>query len=173
MNTRQSALFLVLLFVVLTSHARDSGYIEYSTRLLSNTVDTMQSIAISSPVNARRAGPNIYGSIELIWYRFAGDDNTLFNARVAMGLSNHWRLAPFVEIGTNLVDFLTLWSDNSLRDCTETPCDPDIDIKAGVRWRINKQASLGVYYQRINFGDYNAILIGNHSLAGATIGWLF
>ncbi len=150
----------------------DQGHIELTSLLNSKTLERQFSFSAYSPVRTGRRRLQMYGGMELAWFQINRNDDFLFNARVLLGVTNGQRLAPFAEIGTNLLDLLSLTSGDT-RDCSQDQCDPDIDIKAGFRYRLDSRFSLSLFYQAIHFGNFHDRLTGNHDIVGASFGLHF
>ena len=149
----------------------DQGHIELTSLLNSETLVKQFSFSAYSPITARPK-MQLYGGMELAWFQINLNDDFLFNARVLLGVTNGQQLAPFVEIGTNLLDLLSITSGEA-RDCSQDQCDPDIDIKAGFRYRLDSQFSLSLFYQAIHFGAFHDRLTGDHDIVGASFGLHF
>ncbi len=160
-----------LLLASTASIASNNGRFEYSNIIQSDNMLAMQSFSLYSAI-ARGAGVEPYVGAELVWYKLQSDQQYYFNSRVFIGLASGYRLTPFIEVGTNLIDFLILNSaDNNT--CDPSPCDRDADVKAGLRFNMDERLSIGVFYQRLHFGRFQDILTGNHEIIGASVGLEF
>ena len=162
----------ILLTVYAADSLADKGRIEYNTTLNSDTVTRIHSVIAYSRLMGNSTIKS-YGGLELAWIQLDNDTDFRFNTRVLLGLSTHSRFAPFVELGTNLIDLVDLFSGEA-RDCSQQDeCDPDGDIKVGLRVAINPTFYISSYYQGIHFGGFHNRLSGNHNIYGASIGLQF
>lgn len=165
------AVTLICLCLMFGQAVADKGHIELTALLASSTIEKQFSFSAYSPIQPRPR-MQLYGGMELAWLQINRNDDFLFNARALLGVTNGQQLAPFVEIGTNLLDLLIL-TGGDRRDCSQDQCDPDIDIKAGFRYRLNPRYSIAIFYQGIHFGNFHDRLTGEHDIVGANFGLHF
>jgi hypothetical protein len=168
---RSRLLIAILLICTGLPAPADTGHVEYTTLLNSDSVNNMHSFGAYSPVT-RSGNMQVYAGLELAWFKLDSNDDFTFTPRISIGVTTGRMFAPFVEIGTNLLDLLTLM-DNEARDCNQQACDPDFFIKAGFSIRLNHELSLAVFYQGIHFGGFTDILTGDHDIFAASIGLHF
>lgn len=165
-------LTFICFFACTVTGFADKGRFEYNTTLNSDSVERIHSVIAYSPL-AGRSTLRSYGGLELAWVKLNNDVDFRFNSRVFLGISTTNTVAPFIEIGTNLVDLVDLFSGEN-RDCSQQDqCDPDGDIKAGLRLSIHPQFYISAYYQGIHFGGFHDNLTGNHNIYGASVGLQF
>ncbi len=151
----------------------DNGHIEYSTLIQSDSMQDLHSFSAYSPLQARRQRSlSIYAGMELVWYQLTGQQDYIFNTRIFLGVTGRQRLSPFAELGSNLVN-LIVFDEHEGRNCSNDSCDPDIDIKLGLKYRLNTHFSAGFFYQGIHFGNFHDRLTGNHNVVGAFFGLHF
>jgi len=157
--------------------AAETGRIEYSGLLNSTTLESVHSFSLYSPVNTRKT-VRPYGVADLLWLRPDKNAEYEFNFRIALGFTSGGDLAPFFEVGTSLLDLLILLDnsdDDEDRICDDTQgnCDFDVDAKLGLRYRIDREICVNVYYQRLHLGHFENKLQGNFDIVGLGIGYTF
>ena len=157
-----------LTMTMLKAQAANNGHVEYSALLNSSEIQGLHSLSAYSPRN-RYARLHYYSGMELAWYQPDSSAGFVFNPRVLLGLTADQSLAPFVEVSTSLLNLLEITS-GEVRDCNQSPCDPDIGIKTGLRVHPHPQFSFTLFYQAIHFGNFNDRLRGDASMLGAGIG---
>ncbi len=177
MRTAYGLMLFALLFSGTASAARDNGHVEYHSLINSTSFDNLHSVGFYSPVQSGDATLQVYGVAELSWYSLETDPDYEFNFRVAIGLTSGHTIAPFVEIGTNILDLLYLGSrdeDDTVCDRNQgDDCDADIDVKLGLRYRFTPKVSASLYHQRLHFSDFQETLAGNRQLTGISLGYHF
>ena len=164
---------IILLAAILTAavfpaQAANNGHVEYSALLNSPGLQGLHSLSAYSP-RSRYARLHYYSGMELAWYQPDSSAGFVFNPRVLLGLTAGRNLAPFVEVSTSLLNLLEITS-GEVRDCNQSPCDPDIGIRAGLRMQLHSQFSVVLFYQAIHFGNFNSNISGDHRMLGAGIG---
>lgn len=165
---RRLFILLNLLCVSALCHA-DRGRIEITTLAASDTVDKLHSFSSYSSIEPVDAW-QLYGGMELAWIRLESADDLVFNPRVLLGFMPGSRVSPFIEMGTNLADLLDLLSGDT-RDCSQDQCNPDVDLKLGLRIGLDEHFTLGLFYQAIHFGDFHDLLEGDHDIYGINLGY--
>lgn len=162
---------LLLVMCIQFSVRADQGRIEYTTLLNSDSMHNMHSFSAYSPVHSSGSF-QYYGGLDLVWYQLNADSDFIFSPRVLLGITTAYTVAPFIEFGTNLIDLVDLL-DGEARDCSKDQCNPDADIKAGLKITLSSQFSVGIFYQGIHFGGFHDTLTGDHDIYGANIGLHF
>jgi hypothetical protein len=140
----------------------------------SKTFDQISTIGFYSTLG-KKHGETSYGGVQLAFYEHTSNLETDSIARIIFGQKIEGLISPFFEVGTDLYGFLVILSDSDNRqNCKDNrECTIDVFFRVGIRIKIYKQHTLGIFHENIDFGDFHSNLVGEHNYTGASLGFNF
>jgi hypothetical protein len=169
-------------FLIFISYVFSSSCIaEYSLAEVTRSTNTktfnqINTIGLYSTLGTKH-GETSYGGIQVAFYEHTHTSNVEKDSvvRIFFGQNIDGLISPFFEIGTDLYGFLVALSDHdNSQNCKDNKeCAIDVFFRLGIRIKINKKNTLGIFHENIDFGDFHTNLVGEHSYTGASFGFNF
>lgn len=175
MNTQRFNYYRLFYIIALgllpkLSFASDN-FIEISQSVNSDTLDKVQLVGLYGYVEHNHDA-NVYAGIQVASYDAATTLDTGSTALIIFGVERPAPISPFAEIGTDLLGLLVHEDEDEICN-SENSCEIDFYFRIGLRAPLSQQLSLGIYHQRIVFGDFHSELEGGHSFTGVSLGMYF
>lgn len=167
--------FLALFAVSFSARTvADYNIVEITQSLNSKTFEQINTIGLYSSFS-KKHGETSYGGIQIAFYEHTSNLERDSVVRVFFGQKIEGLISPFFEIGTDLFGFLVALSDNNNeQSCKEDrECAIDIFFRVGIRIKLSRTNTLGIFHENIDFGDFHSSLTGEHNYTGVSIGFKF
>ena len=150
--------------------ADESVFLEASKSRRSETLGDIYTFGIYG-VLEENTYYNTYAGMQFMFL----DDNDLGGndsaIKLLIGQELAGPIAPFYEIGTDLIGFVTLLNGNrqthTCRD--EQHCSIDFFFRIGLRIKLADTISLGIFHENIDFGHFHENVSGEHRYVGSSL----
>lgn len=162
----------LFLFSLNNCYATKTNYIEFTQSIDSITFDSIKTVGLFFRKRIKNGG-FVYGGLQFSNFEFLNSSTTSGIFRVIFGTTTNGTIAPFAEIGTNIIGILIISSDNQTNCGNENRCRIDGIFKAGLRIHIQNTFTLGLFHEIISFDGNHSLLRGDHNYTGVGIGYLF
>jgi len=154
------------------SASENNSFAEYTQSLDASTFEKIKTIGLFAR-SYYDHGEIVYGGLQFSHFepKNSADSSGLY--RVLIGVTTAGRVAPYLEIGTDILGLFTSSNNRQVNCGNVNNCRIDGFLKVGVRLRFQYAYTIGVFHESIAFSNNHRSLKGDHDYTGMSIGYHF